>query len=196
MLASRGRRMPRPGRHHLATGSSHVTAACGLSLAQPTVGPGPTPATGPWVANPGHRNPIWGAAHPNGYGGVTICRPSAPGQPPPPAPGWRTRGTETPSGEQLTRTDNGNATAVRSRTNVTTTPRSTSHATRNHLASSAQLGPPSSVEPTVRPGLARRVAVKRGREPATRLANNPETGCRPNATPDAACRCTDTRPRG
>ncbi|KCL29934.1 hypothetical protein W072_00001, partial [Mycobacterium tuberculosis TB_RSA162] len=45
------------------------------------------------------------------------------------------------------------------------------------LASSAQLGPPSSVEPTVRPGLARRVAVKRGREPATRLANNPETGC-------------------
>ncbi|CKR17738.1 Putative methyltransferase/methylase [Mycobacterium tuberculosis] len=45
------------------------------------------------------------------------------------------------------------------------------------VASSAQLGPPSSVEPTVRPGLARRVAVKRGREPATRLANNPETGC-------------------
>ena len=45
------------------------------------------------------------------------------------------------------------------------------------LASSAQLGPPSSVEPTVRPGLARRVAVKRGREPATRPGNNPETGC-------------------
>ncbi|CLA06215.1 Putative transposase [Mycobacterium tuberculosis] len=75
-------------------------------------------------------------------------------------------------------TKNGNATAVRSRTNVTTTPRSTSHATRNHLASSAQLGPPSSVEPTVRPGLARRVAVKRGRQPATRPANNPETGCK------------------
>jgi putative transposase len=32
---------------------------------------------------------------------------------------------------------------------------STSHATRTHLASSAQLGPPSSVEPTVRPGLSR-----------------------------------------
>ncbi len=43
---------------------------------------------------------------------------------------------------------------------------------------SAQLGPPSSVEPTVRPGLARRVAVKRGRQPATRPANNPETGCK------------------
>ncbi|WP_239657110.1 IS607 family element RNA-guided endonuclease TnpB [Mycobacterium riyadhense] len=46
------------------------------------------------------------------------------------------------------------------------------------LASSAQLGPPSSVEPTVRPGLARRVAVKRGREPATRPGNNAETGCK------------------
>ena len=45
------------------------------------------------------------------------------------------------------------------------------------LASSAQLGPPSSVEPTVRPGLAGLVAVKRGREPATRPGNNPETGC-------------------
>ncbi len=44
-------------------------------------------------------------------------------------------------------TKNGNATAVRSRTNVTTTPRSTSHATRNHLASSAQLGPVSDVAP-------------------------------------------------
>ena len=46
------------------------------------------------------------------------------------------------------------------------------------LASSAQLGPPSSVEPTVRPGLARRVAVKRGRDAAARLPNNPETGCK------------------
>jgi putative transposase len=35
------------------------------------------------------------------------------------------------------------------------------------LASSAQLGPPSSVEPTVRPDLVRLVAVKRGRDPAT-----------------------------
>ena len=42
---------------------------------------------------------------------------------------------------------------------------------------SAQLGPPSSVEPTVRPGLAGLVAVKRGREPATRPRNNPEMGC-------------------
>ncbi|WP_430522146.1 hypothetical protein, partial [Mycobacterium tuberculosis] len=44
--------------------------------------------------------------------------------------------------------------------------------------SSAQLGPPSSVEPTVRPGLAGLVAVKRGREAAARLPNNPETGCK------------------
>jgi putative transposase len=33
------------------------------------------------------------------------------------------------------------------------------------------------VEPTVRPGLAGLVAVKRGREPTERLGNNPETGC-------------------
>lgn len=45
------------------------------------------------------------------------------------------------------------------------------------LASSAQLGPPSSVEPTVRPGLAGLEAVKREREPATRPGNNPEMGC-------------------
>jgi putative transposase len=45
------------------------------------------------------------------------------------------------------------------------------------LASSAQLGPPSSVEPTVRPDLVRLVAVKRGREPVNQLGNNPETGC-------------------
>jgi AcrR family transcriptional regulator len=32
------------------------------------------------------------------------------------------------------------------------------------------------VEPTVRPGLAGQVAVKRGRDAATRLPNNPETG--------------------
>jgi putative transposase len=33
------------------------------------------------------------------------------------------------------------------------------------------------VEPTVRPGLARLVAMKRGRDAAARLPNNPETGC-------------------
>jgi putative transposase len=33
------------------------------------------------------------------------------------------------------------------------------------------------VEPTVRPDLVRLVAVKRGRDAATRLPNNPETGC-------------------
>jgi len=67
--------------------------------------------------------------------------------------------------------------AAGSPTNATIAPRSISHATSNHLASSAQLGPPLSVEPTVRPGLARQVAVKRGREPATRPGNNPEMGC-------------------
>jgi len=49
--------------------------------------------------------------------------------------------------------------------------------TRTLLASSAQLGPPSSVEPTVRPDLVRPVAMKRGREPTERLGNNPEMGC-------------------
>jgi putative transposase len=67
---------------------------------------------------------------------------------------------------------------VRHVTNVTTTHPSTSHATRKQLASSAQLGPPSSLEPTLRPGLAGQVAVKRGRDAATRLPNNPETGCK------------------
>ncbi|KCT12247.1 transposase [Mycobacterium tuberculosis XTB13-119] len=38
--------------------------------------------------------------------------------------------------------------------------------------------PSLSVEPTVRPGLARLVAVKRGREAAPWLPNNPETGCK------------------
>src|SRR5699024_11337576 len=56
---------------------------------------------------------------------------------------------------------------------------STSRATRHlrEIAPSARLGPPSSVEPTVRPGPARQVAVKRGREATTRWPNNPETGC-------------------
>ena len=45
-------------------------------------------------------------------------------------------------------------------------------------APSAQSGPPSSSEPTVRPGRARQVAMKRGRDAAARLPNNPETGCR------------------
>ena len=62
------------------------------------------------------------------------------------------------------------------RISVMTVPRSTSHATRNLLASSAQLGPPSSVEPTVRPGLARLVAVKRGRDAAHTAAEQPRDG--------------------
>jgi len=57
-------------------------------------------------------------------------------------------------------------------------PRSTSHATRTHLASSARSGPPSSVELTIRLGRAGRAAAKHGREAATRLLNNPETGCK------------------
>src|SRR5262249_20489360 len=93
--------------------------------------------------------------------------------------GSRRRKPAPPAGMSRTSggTKNGNAAAVRSRTNVMTTPRSTSHVTRTLLASSAQLGPPSSVEPTVRPGLGRLVAVKRGRDAAARLPNNPETGC-------------------
>ena len=71
----------------------------------------------------------------------------------------------------------GNALVVRQRLSVTITPRSTSRGGRNPPPPSAQLGPPSSVEPTVRPGLAGLVAVKRGREPATQPANNPEMGC-------------------
>src|SRR5947209_17886633 len=67
-------------------------------------------------------------------------------------------------------------------TSVTITPRSTSRATRTlislAIAPSAQSGPPSSAEPTVRPGPARQVAPKRGRDAAVRLPNNPETGCR------------------
>ena len=45
------------------------------------------------------------------------------------------------------------------------------------IAPSAQSGPRSSVEPAVRPGLAGLGAMKRGRDPAGRLGNNPETGC-------------------
>ena len=72
----------------------------------------------------------------------------------------------------------GNVMLVRERpTSATTTHLSTSHATRTLLASSAQLGPPSSAEPTVRPGLAGLVVVNRGREPAIRPGNNPEMGC-------------------
>jgi hypothetical protein len=33
------------------------------------------------------------------------------------------------------------------------------------------------VEPTVRPGPSGQVAIKREREPAEKLGNNPETGC-------------------
>ncbi|CFE48784.1 Putative methyltransferase/methylase [Mycobacterium tuberculosis] len=75
-------------------------------------------------------------------------------------------------------TNNGNATDAQWSISVMTALPSTSHATRTPVASSAQLGPPSSVEPTVRPGLAGLVAVKRGREAAARLPNNPETGCK------------------
>jgi putative transposase len=66
-------------------------------------------------------------------------------------------------------------------TSATTTPPSTSRATSRPLrviAPSAQSGPPSNAEPTVRPGPARPVAMKRGRDAASRLPNNPETGCR------------------
>jgi putative transposase len=66
---------------------------------------------------------------------------------------------------------------VRSLISVTTALLSTSRATRKYLASSAQLGPPVSVEPTVRPDPVRLVAVKRGRDAAARLPNNPEMGC-------------------
>jgi hypothetical protein len=45
------------------------------------------------------------------------------------------------------------------------------------IAPSAQSGPRSSAEPTVRPGPSGQVAMKRGRDPANRLRNNPETGC-------------------
>ena len=45
------------------------------------------------------------------------------------------------------------------------------------IAPLAQSGPRSSAEPTVRPGPAGQVAMKRGRDPANRLGNNPETGC-------------------
>jgi hypothetical protein len=63
-------------------------------------------------------------------------------------------------------------------TSATTTPRSTSHAASRPwrvIAPSAQSGPPSSAEPTVRPGPARPTAKKRGSNPAATLGNNPET---------------------
>ncbi len=66
-------------------------------------------------------------------------------------------------------------------TSETITLPSTSRATSQPprvIAPSAQLGPPSSVEPTIRPGPARQVAMKRGRDAATRLPSNPDTGCR------------------
>jgi len=81
-------------------------------------------------------------------------------------------------------TNSGNATCVRYRISVTTTPPSTSRGGRNPPPPSAQLGPPSSVEPTVTPDLVRLVAVKRGREPATRLGNNPRWGASRVSTKD------------
>ncbi len=97
-----------------------------------------------------------------------------------PSAGSRRRKPVIPAGMCKTSagTNTGHVRRVQLVTNATTTPRSTSHATRKHLASSAQLGPPSSVEPTVRPGLARQVAMKRGRESVGRRSNNPETGCK------------------
>jgi hypothetical protein len=75
----------------------------------------------------------------------------------------------------------GPASSARPGTSATTTLRLTSRATRRppsrRVAPSAQSWPPSSAEPTVRPGLARRVAVKRGREAGASLPNNPGTGC-------------------
>lgn len=72
----------------------------------------------------------------------------------------------------------GNATAAVHRISGTTTPPSTLRATSQPrvIAPSSQSGPPSSVEPTVRPDLVRRVAVKRGREAVARSPNNSETG--------------------
>ena len=78
----------------------------------------------------------------------------------------------------------GNATPARRVTTVMTTPPSTSHATRTPVASSAQLGPPSSVEPTVRPGLARHVAVKRGRDAAQGCRTTPRRGASRVTTKD------------
>ena len=73
----------------------------------------------------------------------------------------------------------GSAGRVRQRISVMTTPPSTSRGGRNHPPPSAQLGPPSSVEPTVRPGVAGQVVVKRGREPATQPAGEqPRDGVR------------------
>ena len=58
---------------------------------------------------------------------------------------------------------------------ATTTQPSTSHGGSQNVPS-VQSGPPSSVEPTVRPSLARRAATKRGREPANQPGNNPRDG--------------------
>jgi putative transposase len=89
-----------------------------------------------------------------------------------------TRRRPTPTESAVRWTHTGNAMRVRHLSiSVTTTLRSTSQATRKHLASLAQSGPPSSVEPTVRPGRARQMAMKRGRDAAARLPNNPEMGC-------------------
>ncbi len=71
-------------------------------------------------------------------------------------------------------TNNGNATDAQWSINVITALPSTSRYEK-HPASSAQLGPPSSVEADRGPGLARQVAVKRGRR-GPRLPNNPRRG--------------------
>jgi putative transposase len=119
------------------------------------------------------------------------ARPAAswPTRPPGTAPGSssRTAGTPpprpaTPAGtcRRSDGTNTGPAPGARPVTSVTTTPPLTSRATSRPprvIAPSAQSGPRSSAEPTVRPGLAGQVARKRGRDPADRLGNNPETGC-------------------
>jgi putative transposase len=85
-------------------------------------------------------------------------------------------GTRRTSGEPSA----GPADSAGSAISGTTTPLSTSRATSRPprvIAPSAQSGPPSSAEPAVRPGPARQAAMKRGRDAAARLPNNPETGC-------------------
>jgi len=105
-----------------------------------------------------------------------------------PVSSWRTAGTPPPRPAMLAgmrRTSGGASTGpaptAGPATSATTTLPSTSRAPRNParvIAPLAQSGPRSSVEPTVRPGPAGQVAMKRGREPADKLGNNPETGCR------------------
>jgi putative transposase len=126
-----------------------------------------------------------------GLSDSALARPAAslPTRPSGTAPAWwsptggtRPPGPAMPAG--TCRTSGGRSTGpapdAGPGTSVTITPPSTLRATSRPLraiAPSAQSGPPSSAEPTLRPGPARPVAMKRGREPAETLAPNPETGC-------------------